>query len=203
MFREEKIVCQHQNHIKQLGIKYIQKRTNLSKKIITFNENCNCKRIFTFHLQRQNHLLIIKKVLSNEVDEQRNKMYIIKDKKGKEMPTDQMHWRVAYSVSRAYNIIASSNININPSILLKLNSNKCIRYTKKGDYLKKLDRISEIREPNGLATIFGYPGDDDMTIMHVLIINGNALDAMNQMIELLDEKNAPNRHLEPIIKFNR
>ena len=117
------------------------------------------------------------------------------------MPTDQMHWRVAYSISRAYNIIASSNININPSILLKLNSNKCLRYRKKGNSLIKIDEISEIMEPNGLATIFGFPGDDDMTIMHVLVINGNASDAMNQMIELLDKKNAPHRHLEPIKKF--
>lgn len=130
-------------------------------------------------------------------------MYIIKDKKGKEMPTDQMHWRVAYSVSRAYNIIASSNININESILLKLNSKKCKRYKKEGESLIEIDHISEIKNPNGLATIFGFPGDDNMSTMHVLIINGNALDAMNQMIELLDEKNAPNRHLEPIIKFNR
>ena len=128
-------------------------------------------------------------------------MYIMEDKKGKKMPTDQMHWRVAYSISRAYNIIASSNININPSILLKLNSNKCIRYRKKGNSLIKIDEISEIMEPNGLATIFGFPGDDDMTIMHVLVINGNASDAMNQMIELLDKKNAPHRHLEPIKKF--
>ena len=117
------------------------------------------------------------------------------------MPTNQMHWRVAYSISRAYNIIASSNININPSILSKLNSNKCRRYRKEGDSLKKIGRISEIAEPNGLATIFGFPGDDDMTIMHVLVINGTATDAMNQMINLLDEKNTPNTHLEPIIKF--
>ena len=40
-----------------------------------------------------------------------------------------------------------------------------------------------------------------MTIMHVLVINGTATDAMNQMINLLDEKNTPNTHLEPIIKF--
>ena len=72
---------------------------------------------------------------------------------------------------------------------------------KKGESLIEIDHISEIKNPNGLATIFGFPGDDNMSTMHVLIINGNALDAMNQMIVLLDKKNEPNRHLEPIIKF--
>lgn len=117
------------------------------------------------------------------------------------MPTDQTHWRIAYPGNRVYHVIASSNINTNTSILFKLNSNLCKRFEKNGDEISAMGRLQEIVNPNGLATIFGFPNDEKMTFMHVFVKGGNAADAMKKMLELLDEKNSPQKHFIPIIKF--
>lgn len=119
------------------------------------------------------------------------------------MPIDQTHWRIAYPGNRVYHVIASSNINVNANILMKLNSDKCKRFEKlrTGEGIVVMGKLQRIEEPNGLATIFGFPNDEKMTVMHVFVAGGNAMDAMNKMVELLDKKNAPSKHFIPIVKF--
>lgn len=117
------------------------------------------------------------------------------------MPTDQTHWRIAYPNNCVYHIIASTNINTNPSILLKLNSYQCKRFERHDAGLITIENLQAINTPNGLATIFGYPSDKKMPFMHVFVAGGNAMDAMNKMVELLDELNSPHKHFSPIVKF--
>ena len=119
------------------------------------------------------------------------------------MPIDQTHWRIAYPGNRVYHVIASSNINVSTSILMKLNSQQCKRFKKldAGGGVVGMGKLQRIENPNGLATIFGFPSDEKMSFMHVFVKNGNAMDAMNKMVELLDEKNSPQKHLTPIVKF--
>jgi hypothetical protein len=119
------------------------------------------------------------------------------------MPIDQTHWRIAYPGNRVYHVIASSNINASTSILMKLNSSLCKRFRMHGNRatIVSMGRIQAIEEPNGLATIFGFPNDERMSFMHVFVAGGNAMDAMNKMVELLDKKNAPSKHFTPIVKF--
>lgn len=118
------------------------------------------------------------------------------------MPIDQTHWRIAYPDNRVYHVIASSNINTNRSILLKLNSNQCKRFRKYDWEIVPIgEGLPAIIAPNGLATIFGFPSDEKMSFMHVFVAGGNAMDAMNKMVELLDELNSPHKHFTPIVKF--
>ena len=113
-----------------------------------------------------------------------------------------MHWRVAYSLNRAYHIIASSNIFINNNILHKINSSQCIRYKRENDQIIHFTgKFQNLNVLNGLATIFGFPSNDKIDFLHVYVDQGNATDAINIMINLLDKKNYPLKHIEPITKF--
>ena len=118
------------------------------------------------------------------------------------MPTDQMHWRVAYSLNRAYHIIAGSNIFTNNNILLKINSSRCIRFKRENDQVIHFTgKFQNLNAINGLAIIFGFSPNDKIDFLHVYVDQGNATDAVNKMISLLDKKNFPLKHIEPITKF--
>jgi len=52
-----------------------------------------------------------------------------------------------------------------------------------------------------LATIFGFPRDEKLDFLHVFIKDGNVLDAMHKMVDLLDKRHHPYKHVEPITRF--
>lgn len=121
------------------------------------------------------------------------------------MPTNQIHWRIAYSDGHVYHVIASSNIADSEWIRQKLNSDNCMRFVKADKKLSRMSwfkRLFSIKEPNGLATIFKAVSDEGVgKLKHVFVEGGDYLDAMNKMVELLDKKHAPLTHNTPIIKF--
>lgn len=115
------------------------------------------------------------------------------------MAEEQKHWRIAFPNNHFYHIISSTNINANNSILQKLNSSKCKLFEKTAEgQIIPLNRIEQVQEPNGLATIFGFPTDKKVPFLHVYVSKGRSIDAMKKMIELLDYENFPQKHIEPI-----
>lgn len=100
------------------------------------------------------------------------------------MSEQRLHWRIAYSLSEFYYVIASSNVEKNSMVESWA--------AQDGGYSKKNGMASILtRSPN--AKYEGLPP-------HVFVKDGDALQAMNKMIKLLDKINKK-EHLEPIVKL--
>ena len=119
------------------------------------------------------------------------------------MPVDQAHWRIVYPDGQVYHVLGSSNILNYAATVVKLNEHVCKRFKKTATGIKRFffwQRIHEITPLNGLASIW-EDEENDLSFKHVYVEGGNALDAMNKMVELLDKKHAPWKHMCPIVKF--
>lgn len=94
------------------------------------------------------------------------------------MAEKRLHWRIAYSLSEFYYVIASSNVPRNDLVVSWANL------------------AGGFTDQNGMASILSKSPNAKYVglVPHLFIRNGNALEAMKKMIEMLDEINDYRRH---------
>lgn len=117
------------------------------------------------------------------------------------MSKDQIKCKIVYPENRTYLVVASSDIEANINLLMKLNDSRCKRFEKINGRIVSMEKI-RIKDCNscGLATFFNFTEDEKNPFKHVFVKNGNAMDAVDKAVQLLDEKNSPQKHLDLVIE---
>ena len=94
------------------------------------------------------------------------------------MAEKRLHWRIAYSLSEFYYVIASSDVPKNDLIESWANS------------------VGGYTIPNGMASILSRSPNAKFEglVPHLFVRGGNAHEAMGKMIKMLDEINGNRPH---------
>ncbi|MBR4633261.1 MAG: hypothetical protein IKO48_08115 [Elusimicrobia bacterium] len=118
------------------------------------------------------------------------------------MSKDQSRLKIVYSEDSFYHVFASSDIEADTNILMKLNSSQSKRFEKIDGRIVAMEKI-RINDcnPCGLVTFSHFPKNEKNPFLHVFVKNGNAMDAVNKAVQLLDEKNFPQKHLDIVIVY--